>query len=30
VKILQGIGMTALSEMDDAVKKVVAIVKEAA
>jgi succinyl-CoA synthetase beta subunit len=30
VKILQGIGMTALSDMDEAVEKVVAIVKEAA
>jgi succinyl-CoA synthetase beta subunit len=30
VKILQGIGMTALNDMDDAVQKVVAIVKEAA
>ncbi len=30
VKILQGIGMTALGDMDDAVKRVVAVVKEAA
>ncbi|MBK8006370.1 MAG: ADP-forming succinate--CoA ligase subunit beta [Gemmatimonadetes bacterium] len=30
VKILQGIGMTALSDMDEAVQKVVALVKEAA
>jgi len=30
VKILQGIGMTALSDMDEAVQKVVAVVKEAA
>ncbi len=30
VKILQGIGMTALSEMDDAVQKVVALAREAA
>ncbi len=30
VKILQGIGMTALSDMDEAVEKVVALVKEAA
>jgi succinyl-CoA synthetase beta subunit len=30
VKILQGIGMTALSDMDEAVQKVVAIAKEAA
>jgi succinyl-CoA synthetase beta subunit len=30
VKILQGIGMTALSDMDDAVSQVVKLVKEAA
>jgi succinyl-CoA synthetase beta subunit len=30
VKILQGIGMTALSDMDEAVSKVVALVREAA
>jgi succinyl-CoA synthetase beta subunit len=30
VKILQGIGMTALSDMDDAVSRVVALVREAA
>ena len=30
VKILQGIGMTALGDMDEAVKRVVAVVKEAA
>lgn len=30
VKILQGIGMTALSDMDEAVSQVVALVKEAA
>ncbi len=30
VKILQGIGMTALSDMDEAVSKVVALVGEAA
>jgi succinyl-CoA synthetase beta subunit len=30
VKILQGIGMTALSDMDEAVQKVVALVREAA
>jgi succinyl-CoA synthetase beta subunit len=30
VKILQGIGMTALSDMDEAVQKVVAMVREAA
>ncbi len=30
VKILQGIGMTALSDMDEAVQKVVALVEEAA
>ena len=30
VKILRGIGMTALSDMDEAVQKVVALVKEAA
>jgi succinyl-CoA synthetase beta subunit len=30
VKILQGIGMTALSDMDEAVEKVVALVREAA
>jgi succinyl-CoA synthetase beta subunit len=29
-RILEGVGMTALSDMDDAVRKVVAIVKEAA
>ncbi len=28
--LVQGIGMTALSDMDEAVQKVVAIVKEAA
>ena len=30
VKILQGIGMTALSDMDESVQKVVALAKEAA
>ena len=30
VKILQGIGMTALNDMDDAVQKIVALVREAA
>jgi succinyl-CoA synthetase beta subunit len=30
VKILQGIGMTALSDMDEAVQRVVALVREAA
>jgi succinyl-CoA synthetase beta subunit len=30
VKILQGIGMTALSDMDDAVQKIVALAREAA
>ena len=30
VKILQGIGMTALSDMDEAVRRVVALVREAA
>jgi len=30
VKILQGIGMTALSDMDEAVRKVVAVAREAA
>jgi len=30
VKILQGIGMTALSDMDEAVQKIVALVREAA
>jgi succinyl-CoA synthetase beta subunit len=30
VKILQGIGMTALSDMDEAVQQVVKLAKEAA
>jgi succinyl-CoA synthetase beta subunit len=30
VKILQGIGMTALSDMDQAVQKVVAVAREVA
>jgi hypothetical protein len=30
VRILEAVGMTALNDMDDAVQKVVALVKEAA